>query len=129
LLSRLKILLITIMQRSNYYQNFNNNEKIQLYIERINMENNRYENITKTKWNLESTLSKVNSIYNELNKENIQSNITSYSCSICLNSTENKTTVKTKCGHTFCFECIDNNRKYNKHTGELCGICRKNIFT
>ena len=114
----------------NYYHKRYNEEKTQLYIDRINAVNNHYENITKTKWNIESTLSRVNSLYDELNKENIQlDNNKNNCCSICLNSMENKTIVQTKCGHSFCFDCIENNRKYNKYTGELCSICRNNIFS
>jgi len=114
----------SIIKTTNTMSHNNTNR----YAERIQLEDNRYETFTKNRWNIEFTLSKVNSIYNELNKENIFANKDNDSCSICMNTMLNKTVVQTKCGHSFCFDCITKNRKHNKYTGEQCGICRANIF-
>ena len=49
-------------------------------------------------------------------------------CSICLQTMKNKNKIQTSCNHTFCFDCIEYNRKHNKHTGDQCSICRNKIF-
>lgn len=103
-----------------------NNEKIYNYVEQVNMMHNRYENYTKTKWKIEDNLKKVNELFKLLGKENIE--ITNVQCAICLENLTNKTFVQTKCNHKFCYDCIENNKKYNKNTGNLCGICRERLF-
>jgi len=103
------------------------NEKLNSYVEQVNRMNSRYENYTKTKWRLEDNLKKVDELFELLNKENIETNTTGQ-CAICMENLTNKTIVQTKCNHKFCYDCIENNKNYNKHTGDLCGICRESIF-
>lgn len=101
-------------------------EKFNNYIERSAMAHERYENYTKTNWKLEDTMCKLNNIVDALKKQN--ANMTTVCCAICMENVTNKTVVQTKCNHTFCYDCIENNKKYNQSTGNLCGLCRENIF-
>lgn len=101
-----------------------NIEKTNNYVEQVSTIHARYENYTKTRWALDSSLQKVNKLFETLNKENE----TIMQCAICMENLTNKTIVQTKCNHKFCYDCIEKNKRYNKTTGNLCGICRKDIF-
>jgi NADH pyrophosphatase NudC (nudix superfamily) len=103
------------------------NEKLNNYVEQVNRTHSRYENYTKTRWRLEDNLKKVDELFYLLGKENMDTN-TIAQCAICMENLTNKTIVQTKCNHKFCYDCIEKNKKYNKNTGNLCGICRESIF-
>jgi predicted transcriptional regulator len=109
-------------------------DKIDLYIERVNMAHSHYNKYKKTQWSLESSLNKIKEIENilqkEINKEKKDENEENHeSCAICLESLQNKTIVTTKCKHSYCYDCIEANKQNNQYTGELCTICRTNIFS
>tara|TARA_R110002096_G_scaffold92390_1_gene208817 strand:- start:4 stop:345 length:342 start_codon:yes stop_codon:yes gene_type:complete len=108
-------------------------DKVELYIERVNMDRSYFDNYKKTQWKLESNINRLKEIENILQKEikkeeNSKKTEDCETCAICLESLYNKTTVSTKCQHSFCYECVEANRKYNQHTGSLCTICRADII-
>ena len=105
-------------------------EKVGLYIERVSMAHQHFNNYKKTQWKLESNINKIKEIENILKKEtNNDENIENHeTCAICLESLHKKTIVSTKCHHSFCYQCVEANRKYNQHTGSLCTICRADII-
>lgn len=99
-----------------------------LLADRINYENERYYSMRKIKMNLFMSLEKSNDLekilLTKVNEEKEEDN----SCSICMESLDNKNIVNTKCKHKFCLSCIINNHNYNKHTGKLCSICRTELL-
>ena len=103
------------------------NEKLNNYVEQVNWTHSRYENYTKTRWRLEDNLKKVDELFYLLGKENMDTDAIAQ-CAICMENLTNKTIVQTKCNHKFCYDCIEKNKKHNKNTGNLCGICRETIF-
>lgn len=103
------------------------NEKLNNYVEQVNLMHSHYENYTKTRWRLEDNLKKVDKLFYLLGKENMNTNVIEQ-CAICMENLTNKMIVQTKCNHKFCYDCIENNKKYNKNTGNLCGICRETLF-
>ena len=96
-----------------------------LLADRINYENQRYYSMRQTKMNLFMSLEKANDLEKILlNKVKEEDN----SCSICMETLDNKNIVNTKCNHKFCLSCIINNHNYNKNTGNLCSICRTELL-
>ena len=97
------------------------------------MAHHHFDNYKKTQWKLESNINKIKEIENILKKEtnkyeNDENTENHETCAICLESLHNKTIVSTKCRHSFCYQCVEANRKYNQHTGSLCTICRADII-
>jgi capsule polysaccharide export protein KpsE/RkpR len=126
----------------NYQQ-----DKVDAHVERVNMAHSHFNEYKRSKWQLEGSLNTANKLQRTLEaailKAAIQQDIVSNdnrkielennqqiekTCAICLESLNNKTFVSTKCNHSFCYQCIEFNKQYNKCTGELCAICRSRIF-
>tara|TARA_Y100001970_G_scaffold292160_1_gene432240 strand:- start:1363 stop:1842 length:480 start_codon:yes stop_codon:yes gene_type:complete len=103
------------------------------YLYEMNEENKENEihiqnGITKHKFdvnNYTDMINKLNNIEETLKKE--YENET-HECVICLTNLKNLNKIKTKCNHTFCFDCINYNKQNNKNTGHLCPVCRCSIF-
>ena len=99
-----------------------------LLADRINYENERYYSMRKTKMNLFMSLEKANDLEKILLTKVKEEKEEDNSCSICMESLDNKNIVNTKCKHKFCLSCIINNHNYNKNTGNLCSICRTELL-
>lgn len=77
----------------------------------------------------------VNSVMNKLNKVddlicslNTSMQNSSDSCPICLCEITDTNIVIPSCGHKTCIRCFTINLSQNKHTGNLCSICRSPII-
>ena len=95
---------------------------------RVLTEHNRYYHTRNTKMDISMALEKATNLQKILKHKVEEENNYENKCAICLESLINKSIVKTSCNHTFCLSCIEQNKKYNKNTGKLCTICRKNIY-
>ena len=96
-------------------ENKENKKYIQKEINNHNCDINNYTDMINKLNNIEETIKK------EYEKETQE-------CIICFKNLENLNKIKTKCNHTFCFDCINYNKQNNKNTGHLCPICRCSIF-
>jgi hypothetical protein len=108
-----------------------NNYKYQNYVETVIASHNNYYYVRNIKNQLYVSLDKANELEKILSKkveEELDENSYENKCSICLQTMKNKNKIQTSCNHTFCFDCIEYNRKHNKHTGDQCSICRNKIF-
>jgi hypothetical protein len=105
------------------------NEKYKRYAERVLDEHNRYYFTRNTQIDISMALEKANNLQKFLNNKIKEEAEPVNQCAICYESMDNKSIVKTACNHTYCLDCVIKNRNNNKHTGNLCGICRNNIFT
>ena len=98
---------------------------------RVLAEHDRYYFTRNTKMDLsialEKTVNLQKFLQNKVDEENAENDYEN-KCAICWESFVNKSIVKTSCNHTFCLNCIEQNKKQNKNTGKLCTICRKNIY-
>jgi hypothetical protein len=105
------------------------NNKYKLYADRVIADHNRYYFTRNVKQDIYITLEKANNLQkilkNKINEE-LENGI---HCAICLESMQQKSIVQTSCNHTFCLKCVEQNKHCNKFTGNLCTICRKDIFT
>lgn len=106
-----------------------NLSKCELLTSRILYENERYYNMRNTRMDVSIALEKANHLQKYLKQKVCEDDEKEICCAICLESMENKSIVKTSCNHTFCLNCITNNTHHNKNTGQLCTICRNDIFT
>lgn len=102
--------------------------KHDLFVERVLAEHNRYYFTRNTQMDISMALEKANNLHKFLNNKIKEEAQQINQCSICYESMENKSIVKTSCNHTFCLDCVIKNRNNNKNTGHLCGICRSNIY-
>jgi hypothetical protein len=48
-------------------------------------------------------------------------------CPICICDINNTNIIIPSCGHKTCIGCFVSNLTHNKHTGNLCSICRTSI--
>ena len=46
------------------------------------------------------------------------------SCPVCYEDFQKKNTIKTECGHCFCFDCV---KKFTKNSNNKCPMCRGKI--
>mgnify|MGYP001342858428 FL=1 len=103
-----------------------------ILVKRINMDIERYYFMRESRMDILMTLEKANNIEKELlqkiKEEQKREETIDNSCSICMESLDNKNIVNTKCKHKFCLSCIINNHNYNKNTGNLCSICRTELL-
>ena len=49
-------------------------------------------------------------------------------CPICICHITDTNIIVPSCGHKTCIGCFVSNLSYNKHTGNLCSICRTSII-
>jgi hypothetical protein len=105
------------------------NEKYELYAERVLAEHNRYYFTRNTHIDISISIEKAKNLQIFLNNKIKEEAEPINKCAICYETMENKSIVKTSCNHTFCLDCVIQNKNTNKHTGNLCGICRNDIFT
>jgi hypothetical protein len=105
------------------------NEKYDLYTERVLAEHNRYYFMRNVTMEISIALEKANNLQKILNNKINEEPDNGDHCAICLESMKNKSIVQTACNHTFCLNCVEQNKHCNKFTGNLCTICRNNIFT
>uniref|UniRef100_A0A6C0AWS7 RING-type domain-containing protein n=1 Tax=viral metagenome TaxID=1070528 RepID=A0A6C0AWS7_9ZZZZ len=49
-------------------------------------------------------------------------------CPICICEINDTNIIIPSCGHKTCIGCFVSNLSYNKHTGNLCSICRTSII-
>jgi ATP-dependent 26S proteasome regulatory subunit len=115
------------------------NNKYGLYVERVLAEHNRYYFMRNVHMEVSIALEKANELQqilkNKINEEHEneehenEEHENEVHCAICLESMKNKSIVKTSCNHTFCLNCVERNKYSNKHTGNLCPICRNKMFT
>jgi NADH pyrophosphatase NudC (nudix superfamily) len=105
------------------------NDKYELYAERVLAEHNRYYFMRNVHMEVSIALEKANDLQKILKNKINEEPENGVHCAICLESMKNKSIVQTSCDHTFCLNCVEHNKHYNKHTGNLCPICRNDIFT
>ena len=105
-----------------------NSLKYDMLTVRVLAEHNRYYFTRNTKMDISMALEKANNLHKFLKNKVDEENDYENKCAICFEPFTNKSVVKTSCNHTFCLTCIEQNKKYNNDTGELCTICRKNIY-
>lgn len=105
------------------------NEKYKFYADRVLAEHDRYYFTRNTQMEIYTAIEKANNLQQFLNKKVKEEPDPINQCAICYDTMENKSIVKTSCNHTFCLDCVIQNKNNNKHTGKLCGICRNNICT
>jgi NADH pyrophosphatase NudC (nudix superfamily) len=105
------------------------NEKYELYAERVLAEHNRYYFTRNVIMDVSIALEKANDLQKTLQKKIMEEPEPGIHCAICLESMKNKSIVQTSCNHTFCLNCVEQNKHCNKSTGNLCSICRNDIFT
>ena len=48
-------------------------------------------------------------------------------CPICINKLNETNVIIPNCGHKTCIKCFVDNLHLNKHSGNLCSICRTSI--
>ena len=117
-------------KKINRYEN--KNKMTDILVKRINMDIERYYFMRESRMDILMTLEKANNIEKELlqkiKEEQKREETIDNSCSICMESLDNKNIVNTKCKHKFCLSCIINNHNYNKNTGNLCSICRTELL-
>ena len=105
------------------------NEKYKRYAERVLAEHNRYYFTRNTQMDIYRAIEKANDLQKILKIKINEEPENGVHCAICLEPMQNKSIVKTSCNHTFCLNCIEQNKHCNKYTGKLCTICRNDIFT
>ncbi len=64
--------------------------------------------------------------FDEIPKKNTEKKHEEENCPICLEKINEKSNfVRTKCGHSFCFDCLNSSLK----TNNTCPLCREDIET
>lgn len=70
---------------------------------------------------------KLNNIDNLIYSLNKQINHSPETCPICICDINDTNIIIPSCGHKTCIGCFVSNLTYNKHTGNLCSVCRTTI--
>ena len=83
-----------------------------------------YEDSTDYNLHIKNKLNTYDNIINSLNN---QTNCISETCPICISEINNTNIIIPSCGHKTCIGCFVSNLSQNKHTGNLCSICRSTI--
>lgn len=102
--------------------------KDELFAERVLAEHNQYYFKRNTQIDISMALETANNLEKILKNKIKEEAEPINQCAICYETMDNKSIVKTACNHTFCLDCVIKNMNNNKHTGNLCGICRNTIL-
>ena len=70
---------------------------------------------------------KLNNIDNLIYSLKSQINHSSETCPICICDINDTNIMIPSCGHKTCIGCFVSNLTQNKHTGNLCSVCRTTI--
>lgn len=69
-------------------------------------------------------MNKLNSVDNLICSLKTSMHNSCESCPICMSDINDTNIVVPSCGHKTCIRCFTSNLIQNKHTGNLCSICR-----
>jgi len=71
---------------------------------------------------------KLNIIDNLIYSLNNEIDNSPETCPICICHINDTNIIVPSCGHKTCISCFVSNLSYNKHTGNLCSVCRSSII-
>lgn len=79
-------------------------------------------------FNYSYIINKLNEVDNLIHSLKNQINNCSKTCPICICEINNTNIIIPHCGHKTCIGCFVSNLAQNKHTGNLCSVCRATII-